>query len=444
VPQNADMASDATQEEASLERAKEPPQQKTSRRSTATSAGIQVSRHRLAHAREMIEAYRSELYELAGLDDAERVEAATACVFALLRFANIGRLARTTLRVASDAFIVIIYAGVVLTETIVAYTVLHPHMAAWSLVLDVWSGAVASWLLASVAVFGFGRIIRLLLRRRLPTGIPALAWNWIGLGLLGLVVVGDRLVGALAEPTRQASYGLLAILFGFMGGLTRPRILTLSYGFLRWIFTASNPRFRPRDRLLITLVIIAGEASAALGDRGAKSWRDPARRREVARLVQDGAREVELAPRLLHATRWWEFGLRADVAAPYLAVASVVRGHRIKVLAAQSEEEWSAVCASLASGVLAAARQDWAELTRAAPSVAPRWPILRNTLRRLAGPVTLIAGAVLLPIAFPLGAYATSLRSILTVSAVLALLPGQSENAGIIRDAMTRTQGWHQ
>lgn len=93
---------------------------------------------------------------------------------------------------------------------------------------------------------------------------------------------------------------------------------------------------------------------------------DLAHLREYADLLEGVAANIERAPRLSRTVPWWQFRLRAQVAEPYLAVAAVVRAHRVKVFAAQDAEQWRAICESLA-----AARRDWVALTANAPTAGP-------------------------------------------------------------------------
>ena len=110
----------------------------------------------------------------------------------------------------------------------------------------------------------------------------------------------------------------------------------------------------------------------------------------------------------------------------------------MRALAAQDEAEWRTIAESLASGGLAAARLDWVALTAYAPAPGPnRRGRLTRTARQLSTTVALVACSIVLPQVLNLGAYASSLRAILAVSAVLALLP--SDAGGIVRDTLSKT-----
>ena len=429
------MPSEAAPGEAGLSHAQESGRQQGDHESSPTVTGISVSSRRLAEVRKAVGYWRDQCRALVGLDDAERAELTTACVYSVLRAARIGRL----MLAVFDAVLTAVYVGTGIAETVLAYVLLHPQIHTWSLVLYVWSGSGAGRL---IAVLGFRGIVRVLIHLRLPEGLPPLAWSWVSLGLLGLAVVAIRAITALVEPSQFAVFELIAVVIGLLGVSAFPRLTPLITHWSLRVLDTFQRRAWPKDQLLGAFIFAAGRASTALAGTSTRTWRDPAVRRDVAGALETAARLVENAPRFFCGTRWWEFGVRAELAAPYRSVGSVIRSHRVKVLGAQTEAEWSAICASLSSGALAAARLDWAELTRAAPSSEPRLPVLRRALPRLTAPVTLIAGAILLPIIFHLDAYAVSLRSVLIVSAVLALLPGQSEAAAVIRDTMTKTQTW--
>lgn len=128
---------------------------------------------------------------------------------------------------------------------------------------------------------------------------------------------------------------------------------------------------------------------------------------------------------------------------PHHGAEHTLASDRDSVLTAQDAAQWHLICELLSSGALAAARQDWAALTEYAPtSRAVFGGFLQQAARRPGTPLLLLACAFTLPRLFSLGVYGASLRSILAVSAALALLPSKSEAADVVRDTFAKTQSW--
>jgi hypothetical protein len=306
-----------------------------------------------------------------------------------------------------------------------------------ALALDVWAGAATGWLLVA---FGLPSV----------WGRLAALWRWdwwglwgqgalpsIGLGVIGLGIVLFRIGDAAAAHREQALLHLGAIALGGVGGVAVRRIGRAGFGLVDRVVLVRAGRIRPRDDLVTDLAFVAYLGAAALVGRGGDSWRDRGVVCRYERVLDRVAANIERASGLGRTVRWWDVRTRAQVREPYAAVAAVVRAHKTKVLAAQDESQWRAIAESLASGTLAAARLDWATLTAHAPAPGPnRRNRFARTARQLSTSVALLVCAIVLPQVLNLGAYASSLRAILSVSAVLALLP--SDAGGIVRDTLSK------
>ena len=391
----------------------------------------------LRGVREEMREWDRRCAQLPGLSDAEREEVRRAVLFSGLRFAVLIRAAEPARSLVSALVTFAMFAFVWLAEEGIAFAVLRHSIAAVALALDVWAGAAAGWLLVA---FGLSAVWERLTALRHRDwwhvwgrgGLPA-----IGLGLIGLGIVLFRIWDAAAVHREQALLHLGAVALGGVGGVAVRRIGRTGHALVDRLILVLSARIRPRDDLLTDLTFVAYLGAAALTGRGRDSWRDRDVVRRYERVLDRVAANIERAAGLGATVHRWDVRTRAHVREPYAAVAAVIRIHRVKVLAAQDESQWRAIAESLASGVLAAARLDWAALTANAPAPGPnRRSRLARMARQLSTSAALLACAVVLPQVLQLGAYASSLRAILSVSAVLALLP--SDAGGIVRDTLSK------
>jgi hypothetical protein len=259
----------------------------------------------------------------------------------------------------------------------------------------------------------------------------------LAFGTAGSSIVLVRFGDALVRQNEPTLSHLAAVALGAVGGLAAQRIIRAVGRTVQRVAVVRADRTRPRDDLITDLVYVAYLGAAVLSGRGPDSWRHRRTVRRYAQALDQAATNIERAPSLARAVPLRDARTRRRLREPYGAVAAIVREHRTKAFSADDAAQWRAIAESLAAGALAAARRDWPALTRNAPLPGPgRRARLARTARHLSTSVVLLASAIVLPEVLNLGAYAASLRAILAVSAVIALLP--NEAGGIVRDTLSK------
>lgn len=397
-----------------------------------------VPRALLHDVREEMREWNRRCALLPGLSGAEREQVRTAVFFSGLRFAVFFRATQHARMLASSAVTLAMFAFVWLAEEGIAFVILRHSIGAAALALDVWAGAATGWLLIAYDLRDIWRRIAAIRRRDWRESWGEGELTWIGLGLIGLAIVLFRIVVAAATRQEQALLHLGAVALGGVGGVAARRINRAGFGIVDRIALVRADRIRPRDDLVTDLAFVAYFGAATLVGRGGDSWRDRDVVRRYSGVLERVAVNIERAPGVSRTVRWWDVRTRAQVREPYAAVAAVVRAHRTNVLAAQDASQWRAIAESLASGALAAARLDWTSLTAHAPAPGPnRRSRVVRIARQLSTSAALLACAIVLPQVLSLGAYAASLRAILSVSAVLALLP--SDAGRIVRETLSKS-----
>ena len=236
------------------------------------------------------------------------------------------------------------------------------------------------------------------------------------------------ILGVLASGRSSSlliRHDVTAALLGYTVCLATPRVIR-SLGSIVELISTVRGRYRASDAVVLELTTCAVAAWSALTgtDRYRLRWNDPGFAQYFIWYLRTAASEIEKAPRLSRRTKWTQPSLRSAEDAPYHAVAAVLRSHVPLVVTAKSQSDWQRVCQSLASGAIAAARNDWAALLVNAPAgVRLRRSSVIQTLRRLVPAAVLAASGLLLPIWIPIGAYGPSVRALLIVNAALSLLP---------------------
>jgi hypothetical protein len=401
--------------------------------------GDAIDLRQLENARFAAGVWRSHCEQLHTLTDDERAEVCYAVTFAGLRFSSFYYRVRRIRPVLADALTFVMFASVWLIAEAIAFVILRDSIGHVSLAVDVWAGAATGWL---VMIIGAGTIrdsVKAVIHRQWAGLWDGGEVLYTALGLLGVAIVIARVEDAAVTPREQAGLQLGAIALGAAGGLAAKRIIRTSGRIVERVLLVRDTRIRPHDDLITGLVHIAFMAHQA--QRSRATWGRTESVRIFAGTLERTAADIERAHGLAGIVPWWQFRLRVQVAEHFAAVADVVRAHRVKVLAAQDTEEWRAICESLASGALAAARRDWTALTANAPAPGPtRRSRAGRTARRLSSTVVLLICAIILPQVLDLGAYGSSVRAILAVSGALALLPG--DTSGVVREAISRAMPW--
>ena len=409
-----------------------------------SARGDTIDLRYLRHARPFGAMWRDRCEFLRALDDDEREEVRYAVTLAGLRFARFWYKVRQIRPVAASVLTTVMFTVVWLLEEVIAFVILRNSIGPVSLAVDVWAGAATGWLAVAFGITSIRNRVRGIIRRDAHVFWGEGTVLSIALGLLGFAIVVERIEDAAVTLREKAVLQLGAVGLGAVGGLAAKRINRMGWRIVDRVLLVRDNRIRPSDAVLASLVLIAYIAHFVLVS-GRRGWRD---RNVVRRYVLDlenAAANIERASGLAGTLPWWHFRLRAQVAEPYAAVAAVVRAHQVKVLAAQDVERWLDICESLASGALAAVRGDWAALTANAPAPGPtRRGRLGRMVGRLSSTLVLLTCAIALPQILNLGAYGSSVRAILSVSAALALLPGDASKdaSKTVQDTVSKAMHW--